>query len=196
MTQRTTFTREMVVEAAFALTRQSGWSNVTARTIAQKLGSSTMPLYSSLKSMVEIEKEVRKKGQELMQEYQRRPFAEERLLSSAIGYVVFARDEPNLFRFLFVDRPVVVEDSRELGQARDVRDLGGVVDLADQASTALQDPLVLKSWIFTHGLASLISGGVIDLTNERISELLIDAGTGFYLLAELQRKNKKEEKNE
>ena len=193
MTQRTTFTREMIIEAAFSLTRKEGWGGVTARTIAQRLGSSTMPLYSSLKSMEEIEKEVRKKAEELMHDYQRRPFAEERLLSSAVGYVVFARDEPNLFRFLYVDRPVTQPPQ---GEGADVAAVGGVVDLADQARTALRDPAVLKSWAFTHGLASLISSKVIDLPTERIAALLAESGTAFYLLAEMQKEMKKNEGGE
>ncbi len=187
MTQRTTFTKEMIVEAAFALTREIGWGGVSARTIAQRLGSSTMPLYSSLKSMDEIEMEVRKRAEELMHDYQRRPFADERLLSSAVGYVVFARDEPNLFRFLYVDRPLV-QTPREEGSPADVNSVGGVVDLADQAATALQDPAVLKSWAFTHGLASLISSKVIDLPDERITSLILEAGTGFYLYEDMQKK--------
>jgi len=44
MTQRTVFTREMIVDAAFQLTRAHGWAFVTARTIAEKLGSSTIAL--------------------------------------------------------------------------------------------------------------------------------------------------------
>jgi AcrR family transcriptional regulator len=190
MTQRTTFTREMIIEAAFSLTREAGWGGVTARTIAQRLGSSTMPLYSSLKSMDEVEKEVRKKAEELMHDYQRRQFAEERLLSSAVGYVVFAHDEPNLFRFLYVDRPIT---QRPQGKGADIDAVGGVVDLADQAATALRDPTVLKSWAFTHGLASLISSKVIDLTTERIAALLAESGTAFYLLAEMQKEIQKEE---
>jgi hypothetical protein len=157
-----------------------------------------MPLYSSLKSMDEIEQKVRKRAEDLMHDYQRRPFAEERLLSSAVGYVVFARDEPNLFRFIYVDRPLtqIPQESRSNveGTPADVNDVGGVVDLASQAATALRDPIVLKSWAFTHGLASLISSKVIDLPNERIAALLLEAGTAFYMAAEmLERKGKKDE---
>ena len=184
MTQRMSFTREMIVEAALALTRELGWAGVTARSLAQRLGSSTMPIYSSLKSMDEIEAEVRKKAEALMHEYQRRPFAEDRLVSSAVGYVAFARDEPNLFRFLYVDRPL-----RQIpGSPEDIEAVGGVVDLADQAATALGDPSILKSWAFTHGLASLISSKVIDLPDERIATLLIEAGAAFYLYADMNRK--------
>ncbi len=61
MTQRTFFTKEMIVDAAFQLTREKGWGAVTARNVARRLGSSTMPLYSSMKSMEDIEAEVRRR---------------------------------------------------------------------------------------------------------------------------------------
>ena len=185
MTQRTVFKREMIIGAAFQLTREQGWGGVTARTIARKLGSSTMPLYSSLKSMDEIEKEIRARAERCMHDYQRRSYTPDTLLNSAIGYVVFARDERNLFRFLYFDRPLMPQPhggaTGELqAEATDVIALGGVVDLADQAAVALRDPRVLKSWAFSHGLASLVSSGVIDLPDDRIASLLSEMGGAIY----------------
>jgi AcrR family transcriptional regulator len=180
MTQRTTFTKEMIVEAAYQLTRERGWHEVRARTIAQKLGSSTMPLYSTLKSMEEIEREVRMKAEACMQEYQRRTRTGETLLDAAVGYIVFARDERNLFRFLYVDRPVAPRQPAEGAPTTDAQDTGGVVDLAEQSAVAMKDPLVLKSWAFTHGLASLVSSGVLVLPDETIIRLLSEVGAAIY----------------
>ncbi len=196
MTQRTVFTREMIVDAAFQLTREHGWAFVTARTIAEKLGSSTMPLYSTLKSMEEIEKEVRARAEACMHRCQREKYGDEVMLNAAVGYVVFARDEKNLFRFLYVDRPVSADRSARKGQERDVQELGGVIDLVDQATVALKEPLVLKSWAFTHGLASLVSSGVIDLPTDRIASLISETASAIYYMDELQKRSKKETKND
>jgi hypothetical protein len=43
---------------------------------------------------------------------------------------------------------------------------------------------VLKSWIFTHGLASMISSGMLDLEEEKMKSLLLEAGGAFYLWEE------------
>jgi len=174
----------MIVSAAFALTREEGWASVTARNIARKLHSSTMPLYSSLRSMEAIAGEVRMRAEICMQEYQRRSYSADCLVDAAIGYVVFARDEKHLFRFLYVDRPLSAAQSYRHGEApglaKDAVALGGVVDLADQAATAMQDPRILKSWAFSHGLASLISSGVIDLPDDHIAALLLEMGAAIY----------------
>ncbi len=184
MTQRVSFTQEMIVEAAFALTREEGWNSVTARRIAGRLGSSTMPIYSRLTSMREIEAAVRKRAEALMREFQGRVYANEQPLDIAVGYVSFARGEPNLFRFLYVERPR--PDARRVRRRRAAYPLGKVrsgrtvVPVSDQVPVSMQDARILKSWIFTHGLASMISSGVLDLPDERIRSLLSEAGGAFF----------------
>lgn len=201
MTQRATFTKEIIVAAAFDLTRREGWAAVSARSLARKLDSSTMPLYSILKSMEEIEKEVRAHAEALLHEFQHRTYtdptlldpvfqgqigqAELTLLDSAVGYVIFARDEPHLFRFLYVDRPITEKMAASIspvGQALpDPEAIGGAFDLVDQAAAARKDPTLLLHWAFTHGLASLISSHVIDLSNDQIASLLLKASSSFSL---------------
>jgi hypothetical protein len=145
--------------------------------------------------MEEIEAAVRKKAELLMRDYQQRAYTNEQPLDVALGYVTFARDERNLFRFLYVDRPL--PDTRKVPRGRAARSLGkvrsggSVVDIADQVPVAMQDPRILKSWIFTHGLASMLSSGVLDLPESRIRTLLTEAGGAFFSA----ENTKKEEKN-
>jgi AcrR family transcriptional regulator len=185
MTQRLFFTSKAIIEAAFELTREKGWGAVSTRTIAKKLGSSTMPIYSTMKSMEQIERQVRVRAGSVLLDYQRRPFTDNPAQNLAIGYVAFARDEKNLFRFLYVDRPISADLKDSEGQTRDF--LGNLAadeiaaHLPEHTPLALQDPRVLKSWIFTHGMASLIGNGVLDLPDERIRDLLAEAGGAFFL---------------
>jgi AcrR family transcriptional regulator len=185
MTQRVFFTSEAIVEAAFELTREKGWGAVSTRSIAKKLGSSTMPIYSTMKSIEEIERQVRARAGSVLLDYQHRPFTDNLAQNLAIGYVAFARDEKNLFRFLYVDRPVSADLKDSGQQTRGFLGNQGAdeiaVHLPENTPLALQDPRVLKSWIFTHGLASLIGNGVLDLPDERIRDLLAEAGGAFFL---------------
>ena len=102
MTQPTTYTREMVVGAAFELIREEGWSSVSARSIAKRLGSSTMPIYSQLRSISEVERALQIRARALLRDFQKRSWTENGRLNMAFGYVAFARDEKNLFRFLYL----------------------------------------------------------------------------------------------
>jgi AcrR family transcriptional regulator len=188
MRQRLIYTREAIAEAAFELARQKGWTAVTARSVARKLGSSTMPIYSSMSSIDAIEREVRVRAESLLLDYQRRPFTDDPALNKAIGYVAFARDQKNLFRFLYVDRPLASGRRSRAGRtAATLEELlksDKVPNLADQTRVARQDPRILKSWIFTHGLASMISSGVLVLPDEEIRDLLMEAGGAFFMFEE------------
>jgi AcrR family transcriptional regulator len=183
VTQKAFFTKEAIVEAAFTVTRDQGWSNVTARNIAKKLGSSTMPIYSSMKSMEEIEAEVRARAEQLLLDFQKKDYGGDLPTNMAMGYVTFARDERHLFHFLFDDRPTrstLLQANRGTAMTLDqLAASGSPVHLVDQVPTAMQDPRILKSWIFTHGLASMVSAGVLDLPDERIRSLLLESGAAF-----------------
>ncbi len=61
-----------ILEAAFAILRQSGIAAVTARAIATVLGASTTPIYRVLKSMDLVIKELRKRALEVLDDFQTR----------------------------------------------------------------------------------------------------------------------------
>ncbi len=215
MSQRAIFTKETIIEATFQLTRELGWGAVSSRTIARRLGSSTMPIYSTTRSMSELEREVRRRTEAMLLDYQRKPATDDIALNKAIGYVVFAREEKNLFRFLYVDRTVrertigggassaattptaganasdtgavtgdgaadaACENERPLPTLEELTSGEALPTLEEQAQVAMRDPRILKSWIFTHGLASMIASGVIDLSDEVVGSLLQEAGAAL-----------------
>ncbi|TFG62033.1 MAG: WHG domain-containing protein [Spirochaetales bacterium] len=184
MAQRKYFDSTMILETAFIITQESGWQNVTARTIAKRLGSSTMPIYSEMKSMQDIEKAVQEKAQELLKSYQTGTYTDNSLLNLAVGYVVFSMEEPRLFHFLFMDRnDARTPENGADGETRYRQNMGtarGIDELMAQIPASDQDSFILESWIFTHGLASLLSGGVLSLSRQQIIGLLDDAGGAFY----------------
>ncbi len=185
MTQKASFTKDMVVKAAFDLTRELGWETATARNIARKLGSSTMPIYSTVKSIEEIEKEVVEKALGIMVGYQKKPYTADPMVNIAVGYVVFARDEHNLFRFLFLLERTVAAGGAGADARKDffMRSFGAVPGVGESVRGipgGSMDSLMLKSWIFTHGLAVMVNSSFLDLTDEKITDLVLEAGGAFY----------------
>lgn len=188
MTQPTTYTREKIVEAAFELIREGGWGSVSARSIAGRLGSSTMPIYSHLQSISEVERELRSLTRRVLHDFQSRSWTDDALLSMAFGYVAFARDEKNLFRFLYLERPEVIEPG-DLSNMKSFFDTehGDREDVANalaQMDASGLEALIEHTWIFTHGLAMLVNSGSLgDCPDETILRLLRNAGEAFYLQA-------------
>ncbi len=186
MKQPSVYSYDQIVDAAFELVREQGWSGVSTRAIAKKMGSSTMPIYSHVRSVEELEKEVRQKARELLQEFQQRPYTEHVLLNLAFGYVVFARDEKKLFRFLYLEKP----------ERLDLEDVSGMkesfftqfgeqseqVKALSEMQEAAQGAVVQYPWIFTHGLAMLVNSGAFGSnSDEMIMRHLKNAGEAFYL---------------
>ena len=58
MPPKTKYTREEIVLAALALTRESGFAAVTARGLAARLGCSAKPIFGLFRNMEEVQREV------------------------------------------------------------------------------------------------------------------------------------------
>jgi AcrR family transcriptional regulator len=161
---------------------------VTVRAIAARLGSSTMPIYSHLRSVEEVEEAVRTRARELLVAFQRREWTSDPLLNMAFGYIAFARDEIELFRFLFIERADAIGASgmdamrssfiEQFGE--DVTTDSALADL----DAAGQEALMRHTWIFTHGLAVLVNAGSLpDCTDETVLTFLRNAGEAFFMHA-------------
>lgn len=184
MPRKRQFTKDMIVDAAFKVIREQGWPSLSARTIASELRSSTMPIYSCLKSMDEIEDKIRSRTYEVLLDYETKKVTENPFLNLAIGYIVFAKEETNLFKFLFLERPKPLSKiEQETLQAKASKALGEDVSLElyfKETSVKGMNDIALKSWIFTHGLAMALSYGVLtDVTQVKIIGLLQEAGQAF-----------------
>ena len=97
MSAETKISRADIIDAAFEIVREGGWEQMSARFIAKKLKSSTMPIYSQFKTMEMLEDEVVKKAVALQAEYSLMPLTDISALNNGIGYVLFAWEEPHLF---------------------------------------------------------------------------------------------------
>lgn len=97
MSRKTQFTADDVVMAAFELVREKGLTGLSAPAVAKKMGCSTMPIYSNLKNMQTLEDEIVRKAWRLLKEYETKTYTGDTWIDLAVGYVLFARDEPNLF---------------------------------------------------------------------------------------------------
>ncbi len=186
MSKGTSYKREQIINAAFELTREQGWSAVSARNIAKKMGSSTMPIYSHVNSVDDVQEELRIRARALLKTYQKRPYTEHVLTNMAFGYVLFARDEKNLFRFLYQESP----DKLDIETLHSVT--GSLLEeyVEDEAvqqalekyDTSGKYSSLQYNWIFIHGLATLMNAGAFSTYSE--SEILImimDAGAAFFL---------------
>ncbi len=102
--RETSFTKEAVLLAAVSLVREEGWQAVTARAIANRLGASVAPVYSTFGSMEALEREILQEARRRLDKTMAVSYTPEAFLNIGVGMVVFARDEAHLFSALFHTR--------------------------------------------------------------------------------------------
>ncbi len=187
MRQPSVYSMDQILAASLTIIQKAGREKVTARAIAKELGSSTMPIYSRVKSVDELDPMLKQKARKILISYQQRAYTEDPLLNMAIGYIVFARDEKNVFKYLFLEKTEVMQEGRMQENMRDsfLEDFGAENQETGPlaAMTVKQQELLMKhTWIFTHGLAMLAYAGNLDReSDEGIVQFLQNAGAAFYL---------------
>ncbi|MCP4716799.1 MAG: TetR/AcrR family transcriptional regulator [Deltaproteobacteria bacterium] len=175
MPPKTTFDKDQVIQAAFAIVLEQGVVELSARKVAERLGSSPAPVYSCFKSMQELEQAVVGKVTGLLYEYTGKEYTGFEPLDLSVGMVLFARDYSKLYRTLFLPgsffKDVVIDFHTKRTQEIFVNmDFWGI-------SKDESDRLVRKLWVFTHGFADVISIGLIeDTSDEYIIDFMRDGG--------------------
>ena len=85
--KETTFTRQIVLQAALDVVRTDGWEALTARGVAGRLGASVVPVYSAFGSMKNLLRETLKEIRRLLQEFTSRSYTEAVFLNTGAGIV-------------------------------------------------------------------------------------------------------------
>ena len=176
MPPKVTFIKEDVIQAAFSIVQEQGLKRLSARKVAQRLKSSTAPVYSHFNSMKELEKEVIGKARDLLLQYTRASYTDRVFLNMGTGCAVFSREHSELFRAIFLGRDAFKDIVEEFLNALRKE------MIKDPRFTAMpgkdRDALLTKMWTFTHGLAALICVGLIeDDSNEHIINTLLEVGS-------------------
>ena len=100
--------REQIIDAAVAVLRDDGFSAINARSVARKLGCSTQPIYFSFKNMDELKAALTERAIELHTQRVRDSLrahegSDSRYSSYGMGFVKFAAEEKQLFRWLYLE---------------------------------------------------------------------------------------------
>ena len=181
MPPKAKFTREQVVQAALDIVRASGKSALSARALAAKLGTSPQPIFRYFKSMDELICAVTGEAKNLYKQYFTEGLAETPAFKGiGMKYIQFAKDEPELFRMLFMAGDKEPELSHFLPQ---------IDENSPQALSALQTSYGISEErarrlynhlsIYTHGLAVLYAQGRNVFSTEDVSGMLTEVFTAL-----------------
>lgn len=100
--------KDEIIDAAVEVLRDGGFSAVNARSVARKLGCSTQPIYFSFQSMDELkaalsERAIRMHTLRVRDSLRAHEGNDSRYSSYGMGFVRFAAEEKQLFRWLYLE---------------------------------------------------------------------------------------------
>lgn len=180
MARKEVITIDRILDTAFAMTREEGFANVTARRVAAKAGCSTQPIFRVYKNMDELWDAVYEKATGFFRDYYslyprtgKVPFS-----NLGMAYIAFAREEKHLFELLFVNGTQRRKSMYELLNGEE----GNVVyeiNLAKAEGCPDPSDLFMKMWIFIHGAACMTLTGDYDLSDVQTMNLLSDSYKAF-----------------
>ena len=174
------FSRDAVLNAAYQLVRREGPDALNARAVARELGGSTQPIFRLFSGMEELRQAVIELALQtwkdsLQQRIQNSAFP---YLTIGMGFLLFARDEPALFKLLFM------RDRVSDGSCTDYNLNWGVplIENSVKVDVETASKLYARNWLYCYGLAVSIATKYIPCMSECcMRELLVESLQGVAL---------------
>lgn len=176
MAPKNKFTRKEMVAAAVRVVQKRGAAALTAKSLAEELGTSTQPVFTCFGTMEALKAEVYVAAERLFDEYLTKGLKEKiSFLGFGSQYIRFARKEPELYRLLFLMRPDDV-GSGAFAAMRHMQELvrPSLVEIY-HISAQEADRYFRDLWLVVHSLATLIVTGDCPYSDREIGQIL----TGF-----------------
>ncbi len=158
MPPRAKITKEMVIDAAFEVTRAEGAEKVNARTVSQKLGCSTQPVMYHFAKMEDLKKAVYGKVNWFHTEYLMNVDPQDDImLGIGLNYIRFAVEEPHLFRFLFQSGFATQNSILQMADAEELKPVLSAMQEEMKLNEEQTKEVFLTLALFVHGYASIIA---------------------------------------
>lgn len=163
-------TRDMILGAALKLLREHGDEAVNIKRLAKELGCSTQPVYLSFSGMEDLRHELIYLAVSEFESYMKHNSKNEKINLYDIAYIHFAKDEPQLFHFLFMRSNAFDEMKQALLPiiGCSIEELERKYHIEYKEADILHDQL----WMHAHGIASMIATNFCDWDMEKAGRML------------------------
>ena len=171
MAPKNKFTKEEMTAAALRIVQTRGPGGLTAKAVAEELGTSTQPIFTAFGSMDGIRSAVYAAAADVYDRYTDAGLKEDiPFLGVGKQYVRFAREEPELYRLLFLTR------TKEYSAVKSMRHLQELVRptlMSTYRITAGEADVYFRDlWFVVHSLSTLIVTGDCPYSDAEIGGIL------------------------
>ena len=179
MPPKVKITKEDIVNTAVELVRENGEQAINARAIAAALHCSTQPVFSNFATMDKLQDAVRVAAYDRYLGFLKSEAESGRYppyKAFGMAYIHFAKEERELFRFLFMcDRGGADASSTS-------PDFEASVQMIMKANGVTADKarlMHMEMWACVHGIATMLATSFLTLDRELVSDMLTDIYQGI-----------------
>ena len=163
--------KEAIIDAALGVLRDGGFSAINARSVAKQLGCSTQPIYVSFKSMEELktaltERAVQMHTQRVRASLQAHEGNDSRYSSYGMGFVKFAAEEKQLFRWLYLEGRQLGPYQNDILLPEVIADIVEEFGYSEDVARRFHQDMIY----FSYGLAILANTDHLHLTEQELRE--------------------------
>ena len=177
MGRKTQITKEQMLQAAYEILKEEGYSAVNIKTIADKAGCSTQPISWQFGNMQGLRRELYVYVSRILfggiEERIAGMNAVEAFFETGKMYISNACDYPNAFRFLCVDDPGdMVEESSNVVELLGDEFIKEMLAKEMGLPREKLDPVVADIVIYTHGLAVMLLWDAFKMDKSEAYEMI------------------------
>lgn len=185
MARKTQISKEVILETALKMLIRDGYSAVNIKTLSREIGCSTQPLVWHFDNMEGLRKALADYALIYANE-KMRPSANSAVNTfEQVGraYIKMALHEPNLFQFVFLNGSgcYPTGNANMLTEEDDHAKLIKMIAKEFQISEQSAGEYLQNTVIYTHGLATFISTGIMSMSEEEIMPLIKQATNNFLI---------------
>lgn len=188
-------TKNMILEAAYTLVRESGIESVNSRSVAKKIGCSTQPVFSQFPTMEELRKGVFEyacaKGTEQILANENEPDFMNR---TTLWVIHLAREEPNVFKLVYLSN--LFEDMKQsnskMKYEANEKMSQKLMEMFSLDEHVCQD-IFLRGYLLLHGIATMIAINRAEFSDEEVLAMTTQTAKEMVQAARKRQTDQKED---
>ena len=181
-------TKDMVIDAAFEVDRETGAEKLNARIVEKKLKCSTQPIMYHFATIEELKKSAYAKTDWYHTEYLMNVKQDDIMLGIGLNYISFPVEEPHLFRFFFQSGFAIENSLLEIVNSEELIPIISTMQEAMNLNIEQTKEVFITLALFVHGYASIIVNNSLEYDEKLIATHLKRVYAGAILA--IQEENK------
>jgi AcrR family transcriptional regulator len=188
MPPKTKFDKEAIIDAALAVSKEKGFSGITARNVAAKLQSSVAPIYVNFATVDDLVEAVVQRVFAISEELLTKQKGQSMFEKMGKASLAFAREYPVLFRELSIQPNPYMASYETIENTM----LDAMAEDETMRDWTLEERrrIFLKMRVFQIGLSAMVANGHVPswLDNQEFDQLLMEVGNDVLLAHQIKRK--------